>query len=132
MIGYVQCLINAWYCENLPWMEWDCEDEVKRLLNVRKSLVPMLKKAFEDYHTTGKPPVRALVSDYTDDTETYNIDDEYLFCDSLLVAPLTAECDTRMVYLPEGNWKNFWTGELINNGWFEITTDDIPVFEKIL
>lgn len=124
----VQCLINAWYCPEVPWKEFDCEDEVRELLNVRKALVPMLKKAFEEYHTTGKPPVRALVADYTGDTNTYGIDDEYIFCDNLIVAPLTAKSDTRRVYLPEGKWQDFWTKEPVLSGWFEVTTEKIPVF----
>ena len=127
----VQCLLNAWYCEDVPWKEFDCEDEVRDLLKIRKSLVPMLKEAFDSYHTTGKPPVRALVADYTWDVETYKIDDEYVFCDKFIVAPLTAECDTRMVYLPEGQWRDYWTKEPVNAGWFEVTMDNIPVFEKI-
>lgn len=127
----VLCQINAWYCEELPWKEFDCEDEVRKLLKVRKSLVPMLKRAFDEYHTTGKPPVRALVADYTADAETYGIDDEYIFCDELIVAPLTAESDTRRVYLPAGTWRDFWTKAPVSSGWFSVTTEQIPVFEKI-
>lgn len=126
----VQCLINAWYCEEIPWKDFDCEDEVKELLNERKKLIPTLKKAFEEYKETGKPPVRALVCDYTYDTETYNIDDEYIFCDNLIVAPLTSKSDTRMVYLPEGRWHDYWTKQQVSCGWFEVTTEKIPVYEK--
>lgn len=126
----VQCLINAWYCPEVPWKQFDCEDEVRELLKVRKSLVPMLKKAFEEYKETGKPPVRALVADYTDDSETYSIDNEYIFCDKLIVAPLTAESDERKVYLPEGEWIDYWTKDKVNSGWFTVNTQNIPVYEK--
>ena len=91
----------------------------------------MLKKAFEKYKKTGIPPIRALVMDYTDDKETYKIDDQYIFCDDLVVAPLTAETDTRKVYLPAGAWRDYWTKEPVSAGWMEVTTDRIPVFEKI-
>lgn len=127
----VQCLINAWYCVEAPWKEYDCEDEVRQLLKIRKSLVPMLMRAFEEYHETGKPPIRALVADYTDDPETYDIDDEYIFCDSIVVAPLTAESDTRRIYLPEGNWRDYWTKKSVRSGWFTVTTPNIPVYEKL-
>lgn len=127
----VQCLINAWYCKEIPWKDFDCESEVKELLSERKKLVPMLKKAFEEYKRMGKPPVRALVCDYTDDSETYNIDDEYIFCDSLIVAPLTENSDTRTVYLPKGDWRDYWTKQRVAGGWFNVTTDRIPVYEKI-
>jgi alpha-D-xyloside xylohydrolase len=63
----------------------------------------MLKKAFEEYKNTGKPPIRALVMDYTDDKETYNIDDQYMFFDNLIVAPMTAVEDKRRVYLPKAS-----------------------------
>lgn len=127
----VQCLINAWYCAEAPWKEFDCEDEVRQLLKIRKSLVPRLMKAFEEYHIIGKPPVRALVADYTADPETWNIDDQYIFCDDLIVAPLTAQSDTRRVYLPKGSWRDYWTKETVQSGWREVTTGNIPVFEKV-
>ena len=38
----------------------------------------------------------AHVIDYSNDIETYAIDDEYIFCDSLIVAPITATEDKRM------------------------------------
>lgn len=127
----VQCLINAWYCEEVPWKEFDCEDKVRELLQIREQLVPMLKEAFDHYHTTGIPPVRALVADYTQDQETWQIDDEYLFCENLLVAPLTEESDTRKVYLPEGSWRDYFTKEPVESGWLEVTTEGIPVYERV-
>lgn len=126
----VQCLINAWYCEKYPWIDHGCEDEVRELLKIRKTLVPMLKEAFEKYKKTGIPPVRALVMDYTDDKETYKIDDQYIFCDSLIVAPLTEKSDERKVYLPEGRYRDFWTKEPVSSGWFTVNTENIPVYEK--
>ncbi len=128
----VQCLINGWYCENIPWLEFDCEDKVRSLLKVREQLLPMLKEAFALYHEKGVPPVRALVADYTYDSETYGIDDEYIFCGKLIVAPLTAESDTRKVYLPKGEWRDWFTKEPVESGWFEVTTENIPVYEKIV
>ena len=124
------CLINSWYCETMPWKELDCEAEVRELLKIRKQLVPMLKKAFDEYAATGKPPIRALVCDYTDDEETYSIDDEYIFCDDLIVAPFTVESDTRCVYLPKGSWRDYWTKEKVQGGWLEVTSEKIPVYEK--
>lgn len=127
----VQCLINAWYCEEAPWLAFDCEDEVKYWLSVRESLVPMLKDAFERYQKEGIPPVRALVFDYTDDAETYRIDDEYLFCADLLVAPIVAGQDGREVYLPAGEWVDFFTGAPVASGRFTVKTNGIPVYRRV-
>lgn len=126
-----QCIINAWNTEEVPWITFDCEEEAKRLLEVRQQLIPLLQRAFQEYKCTGKPPIRALVADYTGDEETWNIDDEYIFCDSLLVAPIVGEEDTRRVYLPQGRWKDYWTKEEVTCGWLDVTTNEIPVYEKI-
>ena len=79
----------------------------------------MLKKAFDEYKSTGKPPIRALVMDYTHDRETYGIDDEYIFCDDMIVAPMTAEQEERRCYLPAGDWEwhDYFTGAVIPSGW---------------
>lgn len=127
----VQCLINAWYCPDVPWRELDCEKEVKELLQLRVTLMPRLIEAFRQYHDTGKPPVRALVMDWTDDKEVWSMDDEYMFCDDLLVAPIAAgQGNSRKVYLPEGVWEDFFTGESVVCGWHEVTTEGIPVYRK--
>lgn len=127
----VQCLINAWYCEEFPWVQHDCIQEVKELLALREKLKPMLKKAFEKYQKTGVPPVRALVSDYSDDAETYDIDDQYIFCDDLIVAPIVAGETSRKVYLPVGQWRDYFTKEAVRSGHFTVETEFIPVYEKI-
>ncbi len=125
-----QCIINAWYCEEVPWKYLDCENEVRKLLNVRKSLIPSLKEAFDKYRDTGVAPVRALVSDYTNDKNTYEIDDEYIFCDNLIVCPMTLDSDEREVYLPDGDWYDFWTKEKVRPGKFTVKSKNIPVFIK--
>lgn len=127
----VQCLINAWYVNGTPWETLDCEDEVRELLRLRMKLVPMLSKAFKKYKEEGIPPVRALVSDYTDDENVYKIDDEYLFCENLLVAPIAVSAGGRDVYLPRGTWVDFFTKEPVENGHFHVETEGIPVYERI-
>ncbi len=127
-----QCLINAWNCANIPWLDFDCADEVRDILTTRERLIPKLKKAFDRYRDTGIPPVRALVMDFTDDPETYAVDDEYMFCDDLLVAPIIGdESDTREVCLPAGQWVDFYTGAPVSPGRFSVTTENIPVYRLI-
>lgn len=126
-----QCLINAWSCKTTPWLQYDCEDEVRDILKIRESVIPYLKDAFKLYKEKGIAPMRALVSDYTDDPETYNIDDEYLLGANLLVAPIVGENKGRKVYLPKGEWVNFFTGEKQESGYFEVETDNIPVYIRV-
>ena len=126
----VQALINAWYSKEAPWIEFDAEDEIKELFLLRMSLLPYLYSTFYMYYKNGTAPVRALVSDFTDDPNTYVVDNEYMLGESMLVAPMTAEEESRKVYLPKGIWYDFWTNEKVEGGWHEITTQNIPVFIK--
>lgn len=128
----VQCLINAFYCTEVPWAKYGCEDEVRELLCERRRLIPRLMAAFDAYRDTGKPPVRALVMDFTDDAETWNIDDEYMLCDDLLVAPIASGAgDEREVYLPTASkWCDYFTGEDVPSGRFRVNTKGIPVYRR--
>ncbi len=126
-----QCMFNGWYCTEAPWIGLDCEDEVRELLCLRERLRPMLRRAYDAYRADGTPPVRALVCEYTRDRETWEIDDEYLFCENLLVAPMTAEQESRKVYLPAGDWADFFTGERVEAGWREYAGDGIPVYRRL-
>ena len=124
--------MNAWNYDGIPWKTHECEEELKALLREREKLTPMLKAAFNKYHETGVPPIRALVMDYTGDRETWNVDDEYMFCEDLLVAPIAAGCgNERDVYLPvEEEWEDYFTGELVGNGWIHVETEGIPVYRR--
>lgn len=59
--------------------------------------------------------MRALVMDFTSDTKTHNIGDQYMFGPDLMVAPVYKYKETsRDVYFPNGaNWYNFDTREYI-------------------
>ncbi len=140
--------IDCWYLKNPVWKQinkernnrgefmdnWqDTEAVCRRLLELRMALLPYLYAAFADYRNSGVPPVRALVMDYPNDATTWVVDDEYLFGPSLLVAPLFSGQAKRQVYLPEGDWYDFWTHEKLAGGRkIEISkpVDQIPVFVK--
>lgn len=143
-----QTLVNCWYMKNPPWLQMNRDksnhDElmaereevtagVKRLFELRMSLIPYLYSAFADYRFTGTPPFRAVVMDFPQDTETWKLDDEYMVGPSLLVAPIFSGKKSRSVYLPKGEWFDFWTGERLSGGAkLEVTKplDQIPVYVK--
>ena len=59
---------------------------------------------------TGVPVVRPLAWDYQEDENAWDIDDEYIFCDRYLVAPILKDATSREVYLPQGTWTEDGTG----------------------
>ena len=125
-----QSLINAFYLPEMPWEQHGCIEEARELFRVRMALLPYLYTMFWDYHTKGKAPVRALVCDYQNEKECWDLSSEYLFGDDMIVAPLTAPEKERDVWLPAGTWYDFFTGEKFEGGTHHVVTDGIPVYVK--
>jgi alpha-D-xyloside xylohydrolase len=142
-----QALVNAWYIRHAPWLQFDREkndrDELlddggklesicRDILRLRMQLLPYLYSAFARYRWQGVPPFRALVLEYPDDPDARDIDDQYFMGDDLLVAPVFAGQTARDVYLPAGDWFDFWTGERLEGGQHtvDVPLDRIPIFVR--
>jgi alpha-D-xyloside xylohydrolase len=139
-------LINAWYLKNPPWKQvesdannadrfapgrQDLEAKCREILRLRMRLIPYLYSAFVAYHEQGVPPFRALVMDYPADPRVWDVDDQFMMGERLLVAPLVAGTSRRSIYLPKGSWFDFWTGKSYS-GEQKVTLDVpltvIPIF----
>lgn len=64
----------------------------------------------------GTPICRPLVWDYQDDMNTWRIEDQFMVGEFLLVAPVLNSEPSREVYLPEGQWIDFWEEKDIVEG----------------
>jgi alpha-D-xyloside xylohydrolase len=122
-------MINAWNIEQQPWkLIRDAEGLVeacRSIIELRMRLVPYLYTAFFRYREEGVPPFRALVMDYASDVRTWQIDDQWLIGDRLLAAPVVAGVRRRDIYLPAGEWVDFWTGERHAGG--RVISYDVPL-----
>ena len=97
---------------------WNYDSNTVELLtkytNLRYRLMPYIyslgaKVTFDDFTI-----YRALVMDFINDTNVYNIQDEFMFGKEILVSPVVEQHATsRKVYLPKtsGGWFDFWTGK---------------------
>ena len=82
------------------------------MIKLRQRLLPYLYSLFDECHRTGAPILRPLLFEYPEDETTYTADDEFLLGDALLVAPITRPgIEHRHVYLPEGTWFHYYSGE---------------------
>jgi len=106
----------------------------RKYLELRYRLLPYLYSAVRECSATGMPVMRALWLHYPDDARAVACGDEYLFGRDLLVAPVVEKAaTTRQVYLPRGNWYDFWTGELVEGGREisrEITLEIMPLYVR--
>jgi alpha-glucosidase len=86
----------------------------RRYIEMRYQLMPYIYTVFEEAARTGLPVMRPLALEYPTDRRTYRLDTQFLFGSDLLVAPVLIEGATsREVYVPAGEWFNFWTGEKV-------------------
>ena len=117
-----------------PWEFGDEAVEVfKKFAAVRYRLISYLYSYAEVACRTGLPIVRPLLLEYPDDPATYNLDTQYLLGEELLVAPVFTESGDVDVYLPEGEWVDFWSGERYAGGQTLHRTaalDEMPVFVR--
>ena len=89
----------------------------RKYMELRYRMLPYLYSAVRECATTGMPIMRALWLHYPDDPVAVARDDEYLWGRDVLVAPVFEKGATsRRVYLPRGNWYDFWTGDHMEGG----------------
>ncbi|MDR4945191.1 glycoside hydrolase family 31 protein [Neobacillus cucumis] len=119
-----------------PWQFGkDVEDISRKYINMRYELMPYLYNAFQRAHTSGSPIMQPLVYQFQNDPNTHNIQDQFMFGDSLMMAPVVYEgAKSRSVYLPAGaKWVDYWTGQEYVGGQMINKQADLatlPIFVK--
>lgn len=101
---------------------------------LRMNLLPYILHTARQSALTGLPMMRTLCLAYPQDDKASAYPYQYLFGDSLLVAPIVEpEISEVDVYLPGGEWYSFWDGKPFTGGatYSQLTSlAQIPVFVK--
>lgn len=120
-----------------PWYYPNIAPMVKRWWKLRYKLIPYILRESEKATHTGSTIVQALIFHHPEDNNCWHIDDEYYFGDDFLVAPVMSSDNCRDIYLPEGEWVEFFTGDRfsVSDGgkWLkdiETPLDRMPVFVR--
>ncbi len=120
-----------------PWHYPNIAPMVKRWWKLRYKLIPYILRESEKATHSGSAIVQALVFHHPEDNNCWHIDDEYYFGDDFLVAPVMSSDNRRDIYLPEGEWAEFFTGDRfrVKNGgvWLkdvETPLESMPVFVR--
>jgi alpha-glucosidase (family GH31 glycosyl hydrolase) len=110
------------------------EAACRKYLNLRYQLLPYLYSAVAETHATGLPLMRSLWLAYPNDPKAAAIDNQYLWGESILVAPvLEAGATHRTTYLPAGQWWDYWTNQRIDGGnssTREVDLETLPLYVK--
>ncbi|TRX13429.1 glycoside hydrolase family 31 protein [Flavobacterium gawalongense] len=119
-----------------PWVFGpEAENITRAAIQLKYKLIPYIYTYAREAHDTGMPLMRALLLEYPNDTETYQLNGQFLFGRELLVAPVVEKgAITKEVYFPEGEWINYNDKKTVYKGGQWITVDApldvIPLFVK--
>lgn len=93
-----------------PWaFDKQTLDIYRKYLNLRYRFIPYLYDQFRHETQSRLPVMRPLVLNYDQDEKVRNNNDEYMVGTNILVAPIVNQGQTqRLVYLPAGQWVDFW------------------------
>ena len=121
---------RIWVYENFP--------SLLRTVQLRYAMFPYIYTAAREAYDTGVSMCRPLYYDHPEDANAYKYEDEYMFGNDILVAPIVTPADAdktvrRTVWLPEGKWWNVCRSKMMDgNVTFTDTygQEDIPYFYK--
>ena len=119
-----------------PWVFGEEAERISRqAIQFKYRLFPYIYTYSREAHDTGLPLMRALLLEYPNDRETFNLNGQFLFGKELLVAPVVEKgAVTKDVYFPEGEWIDFNNPKTVYKGarWatVEAPLDVTPLFVK--
>ncbi|MEV4363778.1 alpha-xylosidase [Nonomuraea sp. NPDC049625] len=101
----------------VPWAFDEEAVEVTRLFTKLKlRLMPYLFQAGVQAHESGTPVMRPMAMEFPGDRNAAHLDTQYMLGPDLLVAPVFTPDGTVELYLPDGTWTNYLTGERVEGG----------------
>ncbi|WP_420460465.1 TIM-barrel domain-containing protein [Neolewinella sp.] len=118
-----------------PWAHGGDHTRRNRLaIEMRYKLLPYLYTAFRHHIQTGTPVLRNLFFYDQTDPQCRKYGDQFLAGDDLMVCPvIEAGVKTMNIYLPKGDWYDFWTGKHYSGQQrlrARIKADRLPIFVR--
>lgn len=119
-----------------PWAFGEEVEQIsKNYIRLRYKLLPLIYTAFYKSYESGIPLSKSLSIDYSFDDKVYHgaYENQYLFCEHLLVSAVESYKEITKIYLPEGTWYHFFTGEKLDGNQellWECPIEYLPVFVK--
>lgn len=119
-------------CHGAPPKEpWNYSDEFLELfrkqLSFRYRLMPYIYAQSINSSAKGYPMMRSMFFEFPEDRNCLELEDQYMFGDNILVAPLFEDNATcRDVYLPDGKWIDLFSKKCYDGGrWHNIPASEL-------
>jgi alpha-glucosidase (family GH31 glycosyl hydrolase) len=121
--------------DNEPWMFGaEYEAILSEYIQLRYRLMPYIYSLARQVTETGAPMMRAMVVDFGDDPVAVTQEHQFMFGPAFLVAPVVEKgARTRRVYLPQGEWYDYWTDQTYSGKqWIEVPVPlgRLPLFVR--
>lgn len=118
----------------VPWLfdEESC-DVLRHFVKLKCRLMPYLYSQAVESTQSGLPMLRAMLLEYPQDRTCQMLDQQYMFGENLLVAPIFNENGEVEYYLPEGKWVHLLDNRVVDGaGWKKETYDymSLPLFVR--
>ncbi|GAF09497.1 glycoside hydrolase family 31 protein [Paenibacillus pini] len=118
-----------------PWsFGVEIEQIMREYIGLRYRWMPHMYNLFHEASVSGLPLMRPLILEYPNDPNVTNLCDQFLVGDSVIIAPVyRPDTDHRAVYLPEGTWIDYWSGEAHEGGKHILAycpLDKMPMYVK--
>jgi alpha-glucosidase len=121
--------------EREPWSFGEFFEDINRkFIELRYQLLPYLYSVFWEHHRYGFPILRPLIMLEQEKVSNHFRQDEFCYGDKLLICPVLEQgAISRVVYLPKGDWYNYWTHEILKGEkeyTVEAKIDSMPIFVR--
>lgn len=111
------------------WGDSELLDEIRFWHNLHMNLVPYIYSSAVDCCEEYRPMMRPLVYIWSKHRQAVEWEDEYMFGESLLVAPLFEENQTsRKLWLPPGKWYGFFSKKQYSGDVLITSEERFPVY----
>lgn len=115
-----------------PWVYSETAQKAfRKINNLRYRMLPYLYSIGWETTMSGIPMMRAMVLEYPEDLSARDLSRQYMLGGSLLVAPVFDQ-QKHHIYLPEGSWVDFETGQRLNGGRWILYPKNIEIIPMFL
>ena len=116
-----------------PWAYSESSETMfQKYYWTRESIVDLVNSGIIKASVENYPLTQSMIVAYPEQTKLAANESQYLFCDSLLVAPVTKSGATSVkVQFPKGRWVSIWDGTVIEGDQevnVDASLDTIPVY----
>ena len=118
----------------VPWIfDEEAVEVLRRFTNLKAQLMPYIYGQAVNAAQSGMPVLRPMAAEFPDDPACTHLDQQYMFGDRLLVAPVFTASGETSYYIPAGTWTHLQTGATVRGpGWVTDVCDflTVPVFVR--